>query len=304
MTTHTGRPSLTAVAALLVILATTVAWWSLALWPLDSAAADWIVRTRLVCFGASHTGLPNAGGWLLLIGEPIGMLLVLRVVWRDELRAGLARVHSTVWGKLASLTIVCGLGAGLYAASMRVAGVMRPTSFDTFATAAPLPERGTALAPALRLYDQRDTITDLQSLRGQWVMITFAFGHCEDMCPVIVQTALQARQDVNAREVPLVVVSLDPWRDTRDRLPHIAQSWKLDSADRVLSGDIGVVNATLDAWGIARSRDTTTGEVLHGSTIVLVDPDGRLAWRIEGTPVAVREALEQVKAKRAGTSGT
>ena len=36
------------------------------------------------------TGLPDAGGWLLLIGQPIGMIGVLVAVWGAELRRGFA----------------------------------------------------------------------------------------------------------------------------------------------------------------------------------------------------------------------
>jgi hypothetical protein len=39
--------------------------------------AEWFLRTREVCFGASADGLPHAGGWLQLVGQPAGMLVVL-----------------------------------------------------------------------------------------------------------------------------------------------------------------------------------------------------------------------------------
>ena len=51
----------------------TAAWWALALWPLDAGAPTWLVRTRFVCFGSSENGLPHAGGWIALIGEPIAI---------------------------------------------------------------------------------------------------------------------------------------------------------------------------------------------------------------------------------------
>lgn len=297
------RQSLLAVVALVFIIAVSVAWWSLALWPLDSTSADWIVRTRFVCFGASHTGLPNAGGWVLLIGEPLGMLAILKIVWSDELRGGLSRLHQHLWGKMASAAVLVGLGVGVYAAGTRVANVVNASSLDSFAVASPLPKRSATPAPALQLYNQHQALTDLQAMRGQWVMVTFAFGHCEDMCPLIVQTALQARVDEGAQHVPLIVVSLDPWRDTPDRLPTIAAGWKLAANDHLVSGGIDEVNATLDAWGIPRQRDTTTGDVLHGSTIVVVDPAGRAAWRVEGTPISVREALRRAMVEQGVKAG-
>jgi cytochrome oxidase Cu insertion factor (SCO1/SenC/PrrC family) len=293
-TLRVPRPPL-AVVALAAILGITAAWWALALWPLGAGAPEWIVVTREVCFGASRTGLPNAGGWLLLVGEPIGMAAVLLVVWGADLRSGLARLHGRWPGRLASAAVVLASVVGLVAAGRRVATAMGTGAPEPFSVAAPLPPRSDAPAPALALTDQFGGTTDLASYRDRWVMVTFAFGHCEDICPVIVDHAKRARSDEGAGEVPLLVITLDPWRDTPDRLGAIATAWGLGADDRVLSGSVAAVNAALDRWAVARTRDETTGELFHGSTIVLVDPDGRTAWRVEGAPQRIREALAVVR---------
>lgn len=280
-----------AVVALAAILAITAGWWSLALWPLGAGAPEWIVVTREICFGASHTGLPHAGGWLLLIGEPIGMFAVLYVVWGDDLRAGLARLHRGLPGRLATGLVVLLAVSGIFAAARRVASAAGVGAAESFSISTPLPRRGAVAAAPLALTDQHGAPTRLADFRGNWVMVTFAFGHCEDICPVIVQHARNARRDEGAAHIPLLVVTLDPWRDTPDRLASIAAAWELDSTDRVLSGSVEDVNAALDAWRIPRQRDLTTGDVMHGSTIVLVDPEGREAWRLDGAPQRVREAL-------------
>ena len=53
-----------AVGMLGAILATTAAWWALALWPADGRTPEWVLRTRDVCFGADAESLPAPGGWL------------------------------------------------------------------------------------------------------------------------------------------------------------------------------------------------------------------------------------------------
>lgn len=292
------RPPL-AVVALAAILAITAAWWALALWPLGDTAPQWVVATREVCFGASRTGLPHAGGWLLLVGEPLGMFAILQVVWGADLRIGLARLHGRLSGRLASAAVVIASLVGLVAAGQRVASAREVDEGETFALSAPLPARSRTQAPALALTDQHGTRTDLASYRGQWVLVTFAFGHCDDICPVIVEHAKRARAVEGASRIPLIVVTLDPWRDTPDRLEGIARAWELGPDDRLLSGGIDDVNAALDAWHVARARDERTGEVSHGSTIVVVDPEGRAAWRVEGAPQRVREALEIAVRERA-----
>jgi hypothetical protein len=74
--------------ALAVIAMITASWWTLALWPTADAPA-WLVLTRETCFGTAATGLPDAGGWLALTGQPLGMLLVLFAGWGHDVKAGL-----------------------------------------------------------------------------------------------------------------------------------------------------------------------------------------------------------------------
>jgi cytochrome oxidase Cu insertion factor (SCO1/SenC/PrrC family) len=290
------RPPL-AVVALAAILVITAAWWALALWPLEPTAPEWLLRTREVCFGATPSGLPHAGGWLLLIGEPIGLLTFLFVAWGTELRAGLQRVQSYLLGRLLVLAVAVAVVSGLFASVRRVAAASGGGG-EPFALSAELPARGAAPAADLALTDQNGQELSLAQFRGRWVIVTFAFGHCEDICPVIVEHARRARADESATDFPILVVSLDPWRDTPDRLQSIASAWRLDGEDRVLSGSVERVNATLDRWRIARERDEITGMIAHGSTIALVDPAGREAWRVEGAPQRIREAIALALAER------
>lgn len=280
-----------AVAALGAILVITGAWWALALWPLAPEAPEWIARTREVCFGTTASGLPHVGGWLLLIGEPIGMMAVLRVVWGDDLRTDLRRVLARPVGRYASGFVVFLVVLGASAAVLRVTSALRAAEPDYFSLNAPLPERSALPPPALALIDQHGARVTLASFRGEWAIVTFAFGHCEDICPVIVEQARQARLDTGMERVPLIVVTLDPWRDTPERLTSIATAWGLASGDRALSGTVEEVNAALDAWRVPRVRDPETGMIGHGALLAVIDPEGRLAWRLDGSPQRLREAL-------------
>jgi len=286
------RPGL-ALTALLLILVITAAWWALALWPLGAAAPEWLVRTRAVCFGTGRTGLPDAGGWILLVGEPIGMIAALLLVWGESLRADLEHAARRVPGRLMIAAIPIALTGGAWAAWARVERAQGAAAAGIFATDAPLPRRTALVPPALALVDQHSRRTTLDDVRGRWAILTFAFGHCETMCPLIVQDVLRARREQAALDVPVYVITLDPWRDTPERLGTLARAWQLGPHDRALSGSIAQVNATLDAWGIPRRRDERTGALDHGSTVVVIDPDGRVAWRIEGSPSRVAAALRR-----------
>src|SRR5690606_21567208 len=113
------RHAWAAVGTLGVILGITAAWWALALWPVDDAPA-WLVLTGEVCFGTAETGLPSAGGWLVLTGQPLGMLLVLFAVWGRDVREGLARLSQRVSGQLVLGACAAALVAAVAGVTIRV----------------------------------------------------------------------------------------------------------------------------------------------------------------------------------------
>jgi cytochrome oxidase Cu insertion factor (SCO1/SenC/PrrC family) len=60
------------------------------------------------------------------------------------------------------------------------------------------------------------------------------------------------------------------------------------------------VEATLDAWGVSRSRDLSTGEIAHPSLVYVIDPAGRLAYAVTGNEAQIVRALRAAAAAVAG----
>ncbi|MCC6928739.1 MAG: SCO family protein [Gemmatimonadaceae bacterium] len=281
-----------AVVTLALLLVITAGWWALALMPLGQAPPAWVVRTRAACFGSVGSGLPSAGGWVLLIGEPIGMIGTLMAVWGKALRSDLAWLAARGWGKVAMLSTLGALAWGGVLAAQRVLGALDlagPAAFDVNAAAQPVP-RLDLEAPPLVLTDQTGGRFDLAQAKGTPVIVTFAFAHCADVCPTLVHQLREARAQAT-REVPIVVVTLDPWRDVPERLPHIAKQWSMDAGDKVLSGSVDEVTAVLDGWGIGRARDGATGDISHAAVAFLVAANGRLTARLDGGIDRMRELL-------------
>jgi cytochrome oxidase Cu insertion factor (SCO1/SenC/PrrC family) len=134
-------------------------------------------------------------------------------------------------------------------------------------------------APELGLVDQRGDRVALADLEGRPALVTFAFGHCGDICPVVVESARRARDDAWGSEgAALVVVTLDPWRDTPPRLPDLAERWGLGPGDYVLSGEVEEVESVLDAWNVARQRDLRTGDLAHPPLVYVMDASGTIAF--------------------------
>jgi cytochrome oxidase Cu insertion factor (SCO1/SenC/PrrC family) len=276
------RAEKTILAAAMAWFAITAAWWLLALWPAPNAPV-WLERTRYVCFGVNESGLPDGGGWIGLIAGPLGMLAILVVGWSHE--------FGSVVRKRAGRLAIGTLGAGILL--LGIGGTWRvveaKNSAAALTTTSTLPPetypRLDQPAPALTLTSQAGTVLSLDSLRGRPVLVTFAYAHCATVCPVVVKQTLAAQQMLKGTtSYPVVlIVTLDPWRDTPSRLPALAESWKLPAGDAwVLSGTVAEVEAVLNAWNIPRTRNENTGEVTHPSLVYVVDTNRRIAFASTG----------------------
>ena len=287
-----GREEAQALAGLTALLAITAAWWALALWPTAGAAPEWLARTRAVCFGVAGDGLPDAAGWIGLIGGPAGMLAILLVGWARGV-AGLLR-RARAGGAMAGVVGLLALGAVLMLTGagwrVREARAAAPESAasafaladDAVPSTYPRLDRD---APSLALLAHTGERFDAASLDGRPVLVTFAYAHCATICPLLVRNALRARESLagTAAEPAVVVVTLDPWRDTPSRLPAMARDWEFPATGAwILGGEVAEVEAALDAWDVPRTRDESNGAVTHPALTYILDRDGRLAYATTG----------------------
>jgi protein SCO1/2 len=287
--TATGR-AWAALATLGAIVAITASWWALALWPLPPDAGGWLLRTREVCFGSTRDSLPSAAGWLVLIGQPLGMVGLLITLWGTELRAGVALALSRAGGQIVVGTLIALLATGLTATAIRV----RDASVDRFSTGGELAGQLTRLndpAPAFALTDQFGRTVTLDAFKGRPVIVTFAFAHCDTVCPLIVSDVLTARRQIEAPPPPILVITLDPWRDTPTRLATIASAWGLDGEAHLLSGSPDQVERTLNAWRVPRMRNQKTGDISHPSIVYVVGANGRIAYVVSGDRAVIAAAV-------------
>ena len=281
-----------ALSALAAILAITVSWWALALWPAADAPA-WLVLTRETCFGTAATGLPDAGGWLALSGQPLGMLLVLLAGWGDDVKAGLRAAMRRVSGQLVVGAASALLMAGVLGVVVRVrVADARPfASSPTEAVAGQLNRLNDPAKP-ISLVDQSGHTIALEQFRGRPVIVTFAYAHCQTVCPVLVSEVLGARDALTARRPVVLIVTLDPWRDTPSRLASMAERWGASGDVHVLSGAPDSVERVLNAWRVPRARNERTGDLSHPSVVYVLGPDGRIAYVVEGSAPLIRAAVE------------
>jgi cytochrome oxidase Cu insertion factor (SCO1/SenC/PrrC family) len=290
-----------ALSALGGIALVTVAWWAAALWPLPPATPEWVARARAACFGATASGLPNSGGWILLIGQPLTMTAALLLIWggavRDGLRAA-ARGSPGRWllGGTALLALALAGAAyrtveGARAGQLYGYGASDPAGVAAWAAALP---RSAREAPELALADHRGERVHLDGLAGRVVLVTFAYGKCDTVCPLIVRSVLEAQAQLAEVAPVVLVVTLDPWRDAPGRLPHIASHWRMGEDARLLGGEVEEVERVLDAWQVSRSRDPRSGEIVHPSLVHILDREGRIAFTTTGGAAQIVQLVRRL----------
>ncbi len=119
----------------------------------------------------------------------------------------------------------------------------------------------------------------LADLRGKWSLLFFGFTHCPDICPVTlaIMDKTHSRLD-QARDVQFVFVTVDPERDTSERMEQYLTSFNPEFVG--LGGSAEQIAGLTGQVGLPYFRDKTQDEenylVDHGASLFMIDPLGRL----------------------------
>jgi protein SCO1/2 len=235
---------------------------------------------------------------MLLIGQPIGMFALLMVVAGDGVRETLASARRSSLGRggLSVAALVLAVGSVLAVGRVRAAvpdGVWLADAAEVVPDSYPRIDR---TPPPLGLVDQAGDTVRWNRFAGSKVIVTFGFGHCETICPLMVHNANRVQETLRAEGevVPVVVITLDPWRDTPSRLPHLSDQFMMGDDGYVLSGSVDEVNRVLDGLKMARERDLQTGDIAHPSLVYLLDETGVIAYGATGHAPLIEELLRRL----------
>jgi protein SCO1/2 len=137
-----------------------------------------------------------------------------------------------------------------------------------------------ASAPDFVLTDETGQPFALSALRGQWVLLTFGYTTCPDVCPVTMAFLRQARERLgeDGEATRVVFVSVDPARDTPEVMGrYVAQ---FGEQNKGLTGSPEAVAAAAAAYGVKyeiRDIETAIGYLVnHSAYVYVLDPDFRL----------------------------
>ena len=275
------RPRLPA-GLLLVWLAITMLLWLMAFYRAPDATPEWLLRAQSVCFGKTENGLPDTYGWMLLGPGPLSFLIGLFVAMGSEVRRGLAAlVRSGIGKTLLAVLLATLLWEGIWIKQRVGEGLAVARAVYDFQTSEDLPPnypRTHRPAAPFQLLDQHGSHISPAAFRGKVVFLTFAFAHCQTVCPAIINSVLHATRDLPSEQTEILVVTLDPWRDTPGSLPTLARHWELAQNAHVLSGSVDQVMQVLDQYQVPRERNLKTGDIIHPALVYVIDPDGKIAY--------------------------
>lgn len=290
---------------LLVWFVITMLFWLMAFYRAPEATPEWLLRAQSACFGTAETGLPDTYGWLVLTLGPLSFLLGLFVAMGSEVYLSLATVIRTGIGRtLAGALLAALLWEGVWIERRVEEGLTAARAVYDFGSAEDLPAnypRTRRPAAPFHLVDQHGSQVSPAAFRGKVTLLTFAFAHCATVCPAILKNVLEAADSLSPHQVEVLVVTLDPWRDTPGTLPALASHWGLSGNAHVLSGDVDQVVQVLDQYQVPRERDPQTGDIVHPALVYLLDPAGDIAYSFNSPhPRWLSQAAAKLLADGAG----
>lgn len=143
----------------------------------------------------------------------------------------------------------------------------------------------------LSLRDQHDAPFALESLRGRPTLITFFYGGCTTMCPLIVADVhriVSALPEDARGETRVVLVTIDPERDTPERLRAIASERAMPESWHLVGGDEGSIRSLASTLGMTYRR-LPDGSFAHAALYTVLDREGRIAHQLDGTGQSIDE---------------
>ncbi len=240
---------------------------------------------RVWCFGYD----PATGRfeWMYALGmvtPPLLLAGLLVLIWWEPLQAVIAQPRGLLRYVAAAAVLVVATAAGLVALDANSGQAELPFPAEALRTAQPAPE--------LRLVNQSGEPVDLADQRGNVVMLTGVYASCPHACPVILATGRRVIEELDPAEredLRLVAVTMDPEHDSPEVLADLAGRHELDlPVYNLVTGPPAEVERVLDEIGLERSRDPQTGVIDHANIFVLIDREGKVAYRLSVSELGER----------------
>lgn len=153
------------------------------------------------------------------------------------------------------------------AVALLAAGAARAGGFEGPTIAHPV------RVPDFALRDQNGKLVRLSAERGNVVLLTFMYTHCQDLCPLTAVHLDSAALRSGSPKVQIFAVSVDPRGDTPASVRRFVREHGLHSEFHYLTGPASVLRSIWVAYHVTTSRYGTHAD--HTLYTMLIDPSGR-----------------------------
>ena len=150
-------------------------------------------------------------------------------------------------------------------------------------------------APAISLHDASGAPVTLAGQRGRYVLVTFLYTHCPDVCPLIASNLNGAVRALGARgrNVRVLAISVDPKGDTPAAVPAYVKRMGLVPQFRYLIGSPAELKRAWAAWHVLSVKQSA-GVIDHIAYTALVDPTGKERV-LYGSAVHARDVVHDLR---------
>ena len=154
--------------------------------------------------------------------------------------------------------------------------------------------------PNFAMIDQKGDFLQIRELQGNAFVLNFIFTRCKSatMCPAATMRMAElqdASKEENMKNLHFVTVTFDPEFDSPGILRNYGESYGLENENfHLLTSTLETVDDLLRLFGILTVEED--GTINHTMATLLIDANGRIAFRKEGSKWTIDEFLEEIKA--------
>lgn len=130
--------------------------------------------------------------------------------------------------------------------------------------------------------DQHGKPFRLEDFRGKTVFVYFGYTHCPDACPATLDEFMEVKEQLgdDAENVAFVMVTVDPARDTPERLAEYLSFWDPEFYGVSMPGESTGMLSDAEGWNIRytyREANSQGGYLVdHEVSSYVVDKEGNI----------------------------
>ena len=153
--------------------------------------------------------------------------------------------------------------------------------------------------PDFALYDENGQVVEAGRFRGREIVLNFIYTRCPiaTMCPAATERMVEVQRKARAAgvtDLQLISITLDPEHDTPGVLQAYARAHGIDTANfSLLTGPEPAIRDLLAQFGVlAEFQD---GLIRHTLATLLIDAEGRIVHRADGSEWTADEFVERMR---------